>query len=352
MATFVKRTDSKGNQRITALVRLRGLPRQSATFENMTKAKKWAQQMEVSLRDGRFFKQSESSKHTLEDLIDRYVKELEISKFSSLRQYSQMLKWWKGELGHKKLSDLSTSEIKEKQTQLRTEFTSRGRIRSPARVNRYLASLSSALSTAVKEWEWLEENPAFKVKKLREPKGRVRFLSDEERERLIEACRESENKDLLLVFLMALSTGARRMEIWGLSWKDVDLDLGTILLQDTKNKERRGLALHGVVLKMLKTKASSTPDKDGLIFPSTKKKEIPLNFRKSFQTALDQVGIKDFTWHDIRHTTASYLAMQGATSNEIAAILGHKSLDMVKRYSHISQAHSSSVLKKLNQSLF
>ena len=142
------------------------------------------------------------------------------------------------------------------------------------------------------------------------------------------------------------------MEIWGLSWKDVDLDQGAILLQETKNKERRGLALHGVVLEMLKEKASSTLDKDGLIFPSTKKKEIPLNFRKSFQTALDQVGIKDFTWHDIRHTTASYLAMQGATSNEIAAILGHKSLDMVKRYSHISQAHSSSVLKKLNQSLF
>ena len=308
--------------------------------------------MEVSLRDGRFFKQSESSKHTLEELVDRYLNELEISNFSSLRDYRQMLSWWKEELGHKKLSELSTSEIKQKQTELSTAYISSSRRRSPARVNRYLATLSSALSTAVKEWEWLEENPAFKVKKLREPKGRVRFLSDEERERLIEACRESENKDLLLVFLMALSTGARRMEIWGLSWEDVDLAQGAILLHETKNKERRGLALHGVVLEMLQTKAFSTAEKHGLIFPSTKKKKVPVNFRKSFLTALDLAGIKDFTWHDIRHTTASYLAMQGATSNEIAEILGHKSLDMVKRYSHISQAHSSSVLKKLNQSLF
>jgi len=352
LATFVKRTDSKGKERITALVRLRGLPRQSATFENMTKAKRWAQQMEVSLRDGRYFKESEGRKHSLEDLIDRYLDELEISGFSSLKQYTQMLSWWKKELGKKKLSDFSASDIKEKQTQLSTEYTSRGKRRSPARVNRYLASLSSSLSTAVKEWEWLEENPALKVKKLKEPKGRVRFLSDKEREELIKACRQSANKDLLLVFLMALSTGARRMEIWGLSWEDVDLDQGTILLQDTKNKERRGLALHGVVLEMLQTKAFSTAEKHGLIFPSTKKKKVPVNFRKSFLTALDLAGIKDFTWHDIRHTTASYLAMQGATSNEIAEILGHKSLDMVKRYSHISQAHSSSVLKKLNQSLF
>ena len=352
MASFVKRTDSKGNQRITALVRLRGLPRQSATFENMTKAKRWAQQMEVSLRDGRHFKQSESGRHTLEDLIDRYLEELEIAEFSSLKQYAQMLNWWRGELGKKKLSELSISDIKEKQTQLTTGSTIRGKKRSPARVNRYLASLSSALSSAVKEWEWLEENPALKVKKLREPKGRVRFLSNEERERLIQACRDSENKDLLLVFLMALSTGARRMEIWSLSWKDVDLDQGAVLLQESKNKERRGLALHGAVLEMLKVKAASTIDTKGLIFHSSKSKDAPINFRKSFQTALDKAEIKDFTWHDIRHTTASYLAMQGATSNEIAAILGHKSLDMVKRYSHISQAHSSAVLKKLNKSFF
>ena len=75
MATFVRRKDSKCKNRITAMVRLRGLPRKTATFENMTKAKKWAQQMEVNLRDGRFFKKSESIKHTVNELVERFIEE-------------------------------------------------------------------------------------------------------------------------------------------------------------------------------------------------------------------------------------------------------------------------------------
>ena len=105
-----------------------------------------------------------------------------------------------------KLSELTTSLIKEKQTQLSLGTTVRGKRRSPARVNRYLAVLSSALSTAVREWEWLDENPCSKVRSLTEPQGRVRFLSDEEREKLIEACRNSHNTDLLLVFLISVSS--------------------------------------------------------------------------------------------------------------------------------------------------
>ena len=159
MATFVRRKDSKGKDRITAMVRLQGLPRKTATFENMTKAKKWAQQMEVNLRDGRFFKKSESIKHTVNELVERFIEEMKIRLFKSINNYTQMLLWWSQELGHLKLSELTTSLIKEKQTQLSLGTTVRGKRRSPARVNRYLAVLSSALSTAVREWEWLDENP-------------------------------------------------------------------------------------------------------------------------------------------------------------------------------------------------
>ena len=352
MATFVRRKDSKGKDRITAMVRLQGLPRKTATFENMTKAKKWAQQMEVNLRDGRFFKKSESIKHTVNELVERFIEEMEIRSFKSINNYTQMLRWWSQELGHLKLSELTTSLIKEKQTQLSLGTTVRGKRRSPARVNRYLAVLSSALSTAVREWEWLDENPCSKVRSLTEPQGRVRFLSDEEREKLIEACRNSHNSNLLLVFLMALSTGARRMEIWKLKWEDVDLIEGHITLKDTKNKETRGLVLHGPALNLLKEKSLKTNQSKGLIFPSSKNPDQPFDFKRPFQMALKKANIEDFTWHDIRHTTASYLAMQGASPSEIASVLGHKSLDMVKRYSHISRAHTSEVLRKLNQSLF
>ena len=118
MATFVRRKDSKGKDRITAMVRLQGLPRKTATFENMTKAKKWAQQMEVNLRDGRFFKESESIKHTVNELVERFIEEVEIRSFKSINNYKQMLRWWSQELGHLKLRELTTSLIKEKQTQL------------------------------------------------------------------------------------------------------------------------------------------------------------------------------------------------------------------------------------------
>ena len=116
MATFVRRKDSKGKDRITAMVRLQGLPRKTATFENMTKAKKWAQQMEVNLRDGRFLKESESIKHTVNELVERFIEEMEIRSFKSINNYTQMLRWWSQELGHLKLSELTPSLIKEKQT--------------------------------------------------------------------------------------------------------------------------------------------------------------------------------------------------------------------------------------------
>lgn len=352
MAAFMARTDKEGKTRITAIVRLRGLPRQSATFPNKTLAKRWATQVEADLREGRYFKQSQSQRHSLEDLIERFLDELELKEFKSLKQYRQILSWWSSELGYLKLSDLSSSLISDQKTKLFKETTLRSKRRSPARVNRYLAVLSSALSVAVKEWEWLEENPALKVSKYKEPIGRVRYLKEDERERLVKACKESDNEDLLLAFLMALSTGARRMEIWGIKWSDIDLEKGRIVFEETKNKERKGVHLYGTVLELLRTKARSKHKNAVLLFPSLRKPHQPINFRKSFEVALKAAQIKDFTWHDIRHTTASYLAMQGASSSEIASVLGHKSLDMVKRYAHISEEHNSEILKRLNQSLF
>ena len=84
MAAFMTRTDKEGKTRITAIVRLTGLPRQSATFPNKTLAKRWATQVEADLREGRYFKQSQSQRHSLEDLIERFLDELELKEFKSL----------------------------------------------------------------------------------------------------------------------------------------------------------------------------------------------------------------------------------------------------------------------------
>ena len=85
-----------------------------------------------------------------------------------------------------------------------------------------------------------------------------------------------------------------------------------------------------------------------LLFPSASKPDTPIELRKSWETTLRRARIENFKFHDLRHTTASYLAMDGATGPEIAEVLGHKDLQMVKRYAHLSKAHITGVLARMN----
>lgn len=196
----------------------------------------------------------------------------------------------------------------------------------------------------------------MKVKKPSEPRGRVRFLSDEEREALLQACRDSSNPWLYLAVVVALSTGMRNGELMSLSWKDVDLKAGRIVLHETKNGERRVVPLAGPALSLLKEHAKVRRLDTDLLFPANKKQEDgtirPIDLRTPWETALKRAGITDFHWHDLRHTAASYLAMNGASLAEIAEILGHKTLAMVKRYAHLSEAHTASVVERMNRAMF
>jgi integrase len=231
-------------------------------------------------------------------------------------------------------------------------ITARGAPRSPATVVRYLAALSHALTVAVKEWGWLEANPLAKVSKPKEPRGRVRYLADDERERLLNACRESANPFLYTAVVLALSTGARRTEIWSLRWPDVDLQRGVITLHETKNGERRVLPLVGHAHEQVKEHARVPRLDTDLLFPSRRDPKQPIDLRKPWETALQKAGIADFRWHDLRHCCASYLAMNGATLAEIAEVLGHKTLQMVRRYAHLSEAHTARVVAAMNAKIF
>jgi integrase len=197
-----------------------------------------------------------------------------------------------------------------------------------------MAALSHLFTVAVKEWGWLQENPLARVSKLKESRGRIRFLSDEERERLLTACRLSDSAYLYPVVVLCLSTGGRKMEILSLRWEEnVDLQRGVITLHETKNSEIRLLPLKGHALDIMKAHAKVRILNTPFVFPS-KNLSRPIDLRKPWETALKRAGITDFRFHDLRHSCASYLAMNGATSAEIAAVLGHKTLEMVKRYAH------------------
>jgi len=350
MASINKSIDQKGKTRYRVRVRLKGCPAQTATFERLTDARKWIQDTESAIREGRHFKTAEAKRHTLGELVDRYIENV-LPVRSERQKLSNQLLWWKKALGDYLLSDVTPALIAEQRDVLLKGVTVRGRQRSPSTVVRYMAALSHAFSIAVNEWGWLDDSPMRKVKKPKEPTGRVRFLSDDERSNLLKACRRSEYEDLYLIVVLALSTGMRQGEIMGLKWNDVFLSDGFLVLHKTKNNERRRVPLAGHAFDELKKHAKVRRIDTELLFAGNKS-DKPMWFRKRWLTALEVAEISDFRFHDLRHSAASYLAMNGASLAEIAEVLGHKTLQMVKRYAHLSDAHTSQVVASMNEKIF
>ena len=173
MACIFERKTKDGETRYAALVRVKGYPRQTATFSRKTDAKLWAQQTESSIRAGKYFSQAEAKKHTFRELADRYIKTMLGSKSLKVQvQYAQQLKVWCKMIGELALAEITPALISECRDRLAKEVTSRGKVRSNASLNRYIAVLSSVMSVGVREWQWIEENPVSKLRKLKESKGR------------------------------------------------------------------------------------------------------------------------------------------------------------------------------------
>jgi len=328
-------------------VRLKGAPPQRASFERRTDAEKWAERVQADLRAGRHFPSSAARRKTVGELLDRY--EAEILPPYSRREQGQRrgkLGWWRAQLGSRLLVNLTAAEIGECKLALARDGGLSGKPASPGTQTRYLALLKHALSVARREWEWITENPAERVRSPKEPRGRVRFLSDDERVRLLEACRARRNPTLYPLVVLAVSTGARQGELLQLRWRDVDLQRGLATVHHTKNGERRSLSLQGLALQVLRDTAPFRRLGSEYVFCGRRGKvDFP---RRAWLAALAEAKVEDFRFHDLRHTCASYLAMSGATLAEIAEVLGHKTLAMVKRYAHLTEQHTSGVVARMN----
>ncbi len=351
MATIEKRRTKNGSIHYRALVRLKGYPQQSGTFERKTDAKKWVQNTESAIRDGRYFKTSESKKHTLDEMIERYIENVLPLKPKSQKKQTQQLLWWKEQIGDYTIADVTPALISECRDRLLKPDSKSGKAKGPATVVRYMAALSHAFTIAMREWGWVEDSPMRKVERPKEPKGRVRFLSDEERGRLLNECRLSKNPFLYTIVVLALSTGARKSELLNATWKNIDLKKGVLLLLDTKNDETRNLHLTGHALELLKAQQKVRRIDTDYLFPSKNLKK-PIDIRDAWERAIAKSKLQDFHFHDLRHSAASYLAMNGATPNELAEVLGHKTLEMVKRYAHLSEQHTATVVSSMNEKIF
>jgi integrase len=227
--------------------------------------------------------------------------------------------------------------------------------RSSATLGRYHAALSAVFSWGIRRRRTPRgfENVCRRVARPPESPHVVRFLSPDERTRLLAACRASSWQRLYLSVLIALTTGARRGELTALRWSDVDLERAVAFVRVTKNGEPRVLPLLPAVLEELarfraedvarfKVALPST-----LIFHSERRPQVAFHFEALWQRAVKMARIKNFTFHCLRHTTASYLAQEGASLLEIADVLGHRQLQMVRRYAHLTTKSKSALLARI-----
>ena len=328
MATIAKRKTEKGEVRYVAQVRLKGHPPQARTFERKTDAKRWAQETEADIRSGRVRSVAARHRHTLAELVDRYVSDELPGKPAVAAMYGRHLDWWREELCAYYLDELTSDQVEERYRKLLREPGETGRKRTSATANRYLISLSACFGYGRKRLKWTDRNPVADVEKEKEPKGRVRFLSrpvdgdNSELYRLLRACRESRNRDLYDFVTLALWTGCREGELMALRRSFVRLSEGgfTLPAEVTKTKRDRFVPLVGPALEIVQERMKKARSGTDFLFAGSSNPRgasVPAFPRTAWNTALKAAGIEDFRFHDLRHTHASYLAMSGATEREL-----------------------------------
>ena len=350
MAYIQKREHASGAISYRVRLRIAGMPGKSATFSTRTQAKIWAQKMESDIRQGRYFLKDEAKERTFAELVTRYIeKELPKTPKSLAKQSSQLL-WWKKHLGSYYLCHISSSMIAGLRDTLLSEVTFKKKLRSGSTTNRYLAVLSRSFSIAIKEWGWLHENPVSKISRPKETKARERYLDKSEIALLLSECQKIRSPYLYSIVLFALSTGARRGEILNLKWENIDFFRATATFHDTKNGETRTIHLASSILDCLKQEKGRRSVLSSYLFPSSTGKS-PADVRTAWDKVVERANLKGVRFHDLRHTAASYLAMNGASALEIASILGHKTLAMVKRYSHLSTSSTAHALNRMSNEI-
>jgi len=341
---------------------MNGFPTRTASFPTRRMAERWAKTIEADMIEGRHFRSVEARRRTLGEAIDRYLEE-ELPKKRNGSTSRSNLPWWKKQLGHLKLADVTPAILVEHRGKLARETFTRAkpesarttvkkgdlpnrRFRSAATVNRYLAALSHVFTVARKEWHWVSHNPFDGVGKLHESRGRVRFLSEEERTALL---RETVKDPVLHTFVvLALSTAARAGELWNLTWQDVDLKDGRLLFRITKNATPRMAWLHAEARRLLAEHGTVRRLGNNWVFVSPTGRRY--RYEKVFRAACEAAGIEGFRFHDLRHSAATYLAREGASEQQLKAIGGWKS-GVVSRYVHLAATETRDIVQKMNEKI-
>ena len=295
-----------------------------------TSDRKLAQAIEAKIRteiiEGKYFEKLAGNNKTFMDMMDKFMKE-HAPKVSNNTQtsYTTSLNHLIPFFGESSLLSISPKMISRYKVLRKDEGA------KPASVNLELSMLSKAFSLAVREWEWLRDNPVLRVQKDKENNERDRWLSKDEETIILDNCPEW----LRDILVFDLNTGLRQDELLSLEWSRVNLLRKTILITKTKNDKPKTVPLNKIALDVINRRSKVRSIKNNFVFFNRNGEKINAhNLRQAFNIVMRKTGIKDFRFHDLRHTFATRLAQAGVDLYKISKLLGHKDIKMTQRYAH------------------
>jgi len=290
----------------------------------------------VEIAENRFLDIRREQKVKFEELVQMYLDIHARPNKKSYHSDEDLIKTLGRFFGGKYLYEITPMAVEQFKAERAKEV-------SPATVNRALACLKCMFNKAI-EWGKAEVNPVKKVKLFKENNVRVRYLEKEEIKKLI----DNAAAHLKPVLIVALNTGMRKGEILSLKWHDLDFKNNIIYIRQSKSGEKREVPMNPLVRRTL-IAVRKHPDSPYVFCNASG--ENYANVRKSFFTACKKSDILKFRFHDLRHTFASHLVMGGVDLNTVRELLGHKSLEMTLRYSHLSPDHKHRAVANLSRQM-
>ncbi|OCB03266.1 integrase [Acidithiobacillus ferrivorans] len=303
-------------------VRKKGFPPQFKTFRTKAEALAWASVVESEMVRGVWRDRAASESTTLKECLDRYAADvLPTRKDGGWREASFLRRWQERPIADRYMAGIRGQDVAIAIRDMEAEK------KKPNTIRLHLALLSNLFTVARKEWgmEALD-NPVESVRKPKLPQGRDRRLVGDEENRLLDACSKI-NPELAAIVRMAIETGMRQGEIMGMKWSMVNLSARTVTLPDTKNGTRRTVPLSSRAVAVLEALPRNL---NGRVWTYTQDR-----LKAIYRTAVARAGITGLTFHDLRHEATSRLFEKGFNPMEVSAITGHKTLQMLKRYTYL-----------------
>lgn len=314
----------RGPQQYQARIRLKGQPEVSKTFQSRFDAVEWTRGTEKLLQQNLGDVIRHAQRLTLSQALEKYCTDVTCTKKSWKQETVRLRKWQCHFLSERALPEIRGADLATYRDARLAEGIGANTVRLE------LALISHLYEVAIKDWG-LETlvNPVKKIRKPKLPRGRDRRLYPGEEESLLAYCIQSGDLQLHTLIVLAIETAMRRGEITSLTWQQIHLDKRMVFLADTKNGESRQVPLSVRAFEYLQ----NLGEREGRLL-----KRHPDLFSTGFNRACKACGISGLTLHDLRHEATSRLFEKGLNMMEVATITGHKSLSMLKRYTHLRPA--------------